>query len=69
MEPDFSFQFGNTRRKKYLSRLWSPFPKRELQAQMASLVNSAKHLRKNNTNSTHTLPENRRGGNGSQPIL
>lgn len=35
MEPDFSFQSGNPRRKKYFSRLWGLFPQRKHQAQLS----------------------------------
>ena len=38
------------------------FPNRKLQAQMSSLVNCIKHLRRNNTNSLQSLSEDRSKG-------
>lgn len=39
-------------------------PQRKFQVQLSLLVNSIKHVRRNNTNLTQTLSENRKEMNG-----
>lgn len=60
-ELDVSLQFSTGRRKRYLLRAGSPFPKIKLQAQMASLVNSMKLVRKKKNLYKLTLRELKMG--------
>lgn len=54
---------------KILASLLGSFQKRNLQAQMLSLVNLIKYLKARNSNPIQSFPENRRGGNNSQLTL